>query len=273
LAAVPQGHDRRPLQIHYVYCLRAIPDGWTAGQKERLLAWFDRSQAWRGGASFQGYINRLFDSALEFFSEPERTAAYERFPDYAPLDEETAKKLTQASGFQSARVFARRGWGSGLTEQEILEYLLYDPMTLRADPERGRTAYEKALCASCHRFGDMGLDYGPDLTTIASRFKRRDIIEATLWPSRTISDQYAAVEITTRDGTTYLGTVAAEDDRHVHLQIVGVTRPVAIAKDSIASRKRSETSTMPGGLLDELSLQEIADLFAFLETGTTAARD
>src|SRR5687768_3364522 len=43
--------------------------------------------------------------------------------------------------------------------------------------EAGRPLYEKQ-CAGCHRFGAIGKDVGPDLTTLASRFNRKAALEA-----------------------------------------------------------------------------------------------
>jgi putative heme-binding domain-containing protein len=264
LAAMPPGNENQPLQIHYVYCLRAIRQGWTPQQKRALVAWFEKAERWRGGASFPGFINNLFNSALASFSEEEKKYAYERIPAYAPLD----KPVVGRAGHVVAPVLTRRGRSTrNVSEQEILEYMLYDPMILRARPERGKAVYEKA-CAACHRFGDIGTDYGPDLTTIASRFKRKDIIEATLWPSKTVSDLYAAVEITTTGGQKHLGTVAAEDASQVTLQIMGVGQRVSIPKKDIRSRQVSKASTMPEGLLDGFAMNEIADLFAYLQGGT-----
>ena len=43
--------------------------------------------------------------------------------------------------------------------------------------EAGRPLYDER-CAVCHRFGGIGKDVGPDLTTIISRFKKKDILES-----------------------------------------------------------------------------------------------
>lgn len=262
LAAMPPGNENQPLQIHYVYCLRTMQQGWTADQKRTLIGWFEKAEKWRGGASFPGFINNLFNSSLPFFDEGEKKLAYSRIPAYAPLDQPAAFR----GGHEVAAVLTRRRGVQNVSEREILEFMLFDPMIWRAKSERGKAIYEKA-CAACHRFGDAGADYGPDLTTIASRFQRKDIIEATLWPSKTISDLYAAVEITTTDDKKYVGTVSAEDDTQVTLQMMGVGQRVPIPKKSIRTRVVSKTSTMPEGLLDGFSMGDIADLFAFLQGG------
>ena len=100
------------------------------------------------------------------------------------------------------------------------------------------------------------------------RFNREDLIQAILFPSRTISDLWSAVEVTTRDGSSYLGNVATEDAQNLVLQQMGGPR-VRIPKRDIVKRQVSEKSSMPEGLLDALTPDEILDLFAYLENGSS----
>src|SRR5262249_61587003 len=52
LDALKASADARQQQIHYFYCLRLIGDSpWTAQQKDDLLAWYDATKTWTGGAS------------------------------------------------------------------------------------------------------------------------------------------------------------------------------------------------------------------------------
>ena len=60
---------------------------------------------------------------------------------------------------------------------------------------------------ACHRFGELGQSAGPDLTDVARRFKRADLLEAILDPSKTISDQWASVDIVTTDNKTLSGVI------------------------------------------------------------------
>ena len=62
-----------------------------------------------------------------------------------------------------------------VSREQILEQHAKDEKGGAAD--KGRPLYDKR-CAGCHRFGGIGKDVGPDLTTIASRFKRRDVLES-----------------------------------------------------------------------------------------------
>ena len=266
LGQIPSGDENQPLQIHYVYALREIKEGWTPEQKQTLLAWFRKAKDWRGGASFAGFINRLFESSLEFFSQQEVQAAYEAIPEYAPVeDEELLARLRRRSDHVQPNIFARRSGTNLYSEQEIFEYMMYDPMTTVANTDDGRRVFEDA-CAKCHRFGDLGKDYGPDLTTLANRFSRKDMLEATLWPSRTISDQYGAWRIETRDDV-YSAMILEEDEESITVLIPDLDRPVSIARENIVDMRESEVSIMPEGLLDTFDMRATAGLFRLLQEG------
>jgi putative heme-binding domain-containing protein len=124
--------------------------------------------------------------------------------------------------------------------------------------------YEKE-CSNCHRFGELGKDFGPDLTTIANRFTRKDLVEAVLWPSRVISDQYTGYIVETKSGEIFLGMIQSEDDQKIVMLIADEDRPVVIPKADVKSRRVSEVSTMPIELLDGYSMADISNLFAFVQ--------
>ena len=270
LAQIPDDDSSQQLQIHYVYCLRTIREGWTPEQKKALVAWFQKSKDWRGGASFPGFLNRLFESSLEFFDENEREAAYAAIPEYAPVDdEELLASLRRRPDHVQPNVFARKRGTQLYSEQEIFEYMMYDPMTTVAQAEAGLEVFEEA-CSKCHRFGDHGKDYGPDLTTIANRFTRRDMLEATLWPSRTISDQYTAWRIETEDDV-YSAMILEEDEENVTVLIPDLERPVTLERANIVDMRESEISIMPEGLLDAFEMRQTAGLFRLLEEAATEA--
>ncbi len=263
LAQIPAGDENQQLQIHYVYCLREIKIGWTAEQKRTLVDWFRKAKNWRGGASFVGFINRLFESSLDFFDPQEKQTAYAAVPDFAPIDDEEAlKRLRRRGDHVQPNIFARRGGTSLYSEQEVFEYMMYDPMTTVASIDKGREIFEEA-CARCHRYGDIGKDYGPDLTTIANRFTRSDMLEATLWPSREISSQYSSWRIETNDDV-YSAMILEEDDEAVTVLLPDLERPIKIGRANIVDMRESDVSIMPEGLLDEYEIRDSAGLFRLL---------
>jgi putative heme-binding domain-containing protein len=150
-----------------------------------------------------------------------------------------------------------------LTPDAIFEYQNAHETAGSADA--GRPIFEKT-CAGCHRFGEaLGKDVGPDLTTIASRFKRRDVLESVLWPSKVISDQYKSEMFELKDGTVVSGVIVRESPTAVFVRTSeSPERPVPVQKAQIANRGESAVSLMPAGLLDGRSQDEIAHLLAFV---------
>jgi putative heme-binding domain-containing protein len=128
----------------------------------------------------------------------------------------------------------------------------------------GRKTFEDR-CAVCHRFGAIGKDVGPDLTTIASRFKRRDVLESILWPSKVISDQYQPEMFELNDGTVISGLIVRESATALLVRTPErPDKPTVVTKAQIANRAPSAVSMMPEGLVEKLSPSELADLLAFV---------
>jgi putative heme-binding domain-containing protein len=155
------------------------------------------------------------------------------------------------------------------TNEELVTYL-NGPEGSHGDVRLGAAVFAKANCINCHRFGERGDGIGPDLTTVGRRFQKKEILESILFPSQTISDQYASKTIITTDGRSIAGLVAPQADGSVVvLQSNG--QKVSIASGDIELSKANKVSAMPEGLLNNLSLEEIANLFAYL--GQTSQND
>jgi putative heme-binding domain-containing protein len=128
------------------------------------------------------------------------------------------------------------------------------------DPDRGRKAFVKATCASCH---DGGGAIGPPLQGVGKRFSRDDLLTAILQPSRDVSPRYRPTRITTTDGKAYVGMLVYDATDGVILQ-TGPDTTVRIPGGDIETRRTLDTSLMPAGLLDKLTDQEVSDLLAYL---------
>ena len=153
------------------------------------------------------------------------------------------------------------------TYQELLSFLS-GPQSAQGDPNRGAVIFEKAQCIKCHRRGERGEILGPDLTTVSQRFQKKEILESILYPSQVISDQYAAQTIVTKDGRTITGMVAPTGNGGL-LVLQSNGEKAVVTPDNIEERSRSKQSAMPEGLLNSLTLEEIADLFSYLTQSPT----
>jgi putative heme-binding domain-containing protein len=127
---------------------------------------------------------------------------------------------------------------------------------------RGAKAFQTAQCASCHRFNGQGESLGPDLTTVAQRFQRKEILESIIHPNQVVSDQYVS-HIVIAGGKTYIGITAKNSDGSMTVLQADMQK-VEIAAEDIEDVRPSKTSAMPEGLLNKLTLEQVADLFAYL---------
>jgi putative heme-binding domain-containing protein len=145
---------------------------------------------------------------------------------------------------------------------EELASFLESPEGKAGSPSRGAQAFHDAQCINCHRFHGRGEAVGPDLTTVAQRFQRKEILESIIYPNQVVSDQYAS-QVVVANGKTYTGLVAPQPDGSlIVLQSDG--QKVQVPAGDIEEQTASKMSAMPEGLLNRLSLEQVADLFAFL---------
>ncbi len=137
----------------------------------------------------------------------------------------------------------------------------------KGDAERGRRLFmdTKGLaCVKCHAVGGQGGQVGPDLAGIALRYKREDLMTSVLEPSKVIAQGYETIVIETKKGATLTGVFKGETGDTVNLADAEGKLHRVLKKD-IEERIFSPVSTMPNGLSDGMTLQDFADLIAFLE--------
>ena len=151
---------------------------------------------------------------------------------------------------------------SKLDLEQLLDYLRTE-QGRAGDPKQGREVYTKAQCSSCHRFGNEGQSVGPDLTQIARRFTKQEVVESILYPSHVISDQYQTKRVMTLDGKVYSGLLSQASGGKVTVRDAK-NEVTTIDERDIDQIQPSKTSTMPSGLLDTLSLAEISSLLSYL---------
>jgi putative heme-binding domain-containing protein len=148
------------------------------------------------------------------------------------------------------------------TVEDLLTYLTGEEN--RGTAARGAEIYVKAQCAKCHRFDGQGESFGPDLTSVSSRFTRKELLESILFPAHVISSQYASKTIRLTDGRTITGLVVPGAAGEVTVMQPSGEKTTVSQSDIDVSRP-SKLSAMPAGLLDTLTQEEVADLMAYLQ--------
>jgi len=132
----------------------------------------------------------------------------------------------------------------------------------KGDIERGRKLFESRGCAQCHGAAS-GL--GPDLAGATGRFSRDDLFVAIALPNRDVSPRYQTTLIETKAGKVFTGMIVYEAPDGLLLRN-GVNQTFRLETRDIESRRTLATSLMPEGLLKDLKLGDLADLYAYLTT-------
>ncbi len=135
--------------------------------------------------------------------------------------------------------------------------------------EKGKELFTSVGCVSCHKLGENGLLYGPELTGLFAKYKNdsKAILEQILEPSKTIEPRYRSYAITIGTDEPVTGFIVKEEGDTLFLQTgPGETSIQKYAKKDIKAREPQQMSLMPAGLLNLLSEEQILDLLAYLQT-------
>ncbi len=134
--------------------------------------------------------------------------------------------------------------------------------------ERGKLFFEQATCSRCHSVDGKGVKYGLDLAELTKRFQGAKLLNQIVKPSAEIHKEYQTQMILVDDGRLLTGLVVEETDDQLRL-VPNLLKPdkiETIDKSSIEERKTADVSTMPTGLLDTYTVEEIFDLLAFIQS-------
>lgn len=235
--------------------LRHQRQGWTIDLRRNQLEALRGIRNMVGGQGMPTFQDKLRSETLATLTDEERTA----------LEDLLAQPDEPDEPLPASRPVVKK-W----TLEDLAP--LYRPDAAPGDKSNGQRAFQQALCSRCHRVGLQGPAVGPDLTFVAGRFSKRDILESILLPSLSVAENYRAVIVVTDDGKVHSGRVVAEGDyRSQKLKLnsdpLYPGRTVEIDKRDIVESRTSDVSPMPQGLLDTLTLEEIRDLLAYLQSG------
>ena len=239
-------------KLHYLFTLRLVKGGWTLDDRRRYFTWLARARReFQGAKMLPTALNYIRADAEATLSAAERRGLSDVL---AALD----KPATPAPAQVVQRPFVKQ-WTMADLASTISQQ--------GGDRTRGQRLFTEIGCAQCHRVGNEGGLAGPDLTAAGARFDRRALLESIIEPSRVIADVYRGVTISTKSGAIHDGRIVSEDAKSVTL----ATNPADpdhrehVSKQEIMSRRASDVSAMPEGLLNTLSRDEILDLLAWIE--------
>lgn len=261
-------------QIGYVLYLRTIKNNWTPDLRRQYFAWWAKDHSL---AQHPAYVLKWFEDAGRAYSDG---ASFNNFVAHfhedaeATLTPEEHKSLADVLAGYVPKVAVRKGKAIGnmafVKDWKMADLEPYlDQVSHGRNFDRGQAMYEQAAqCIACHRFGNEGGSVGPELTAVASRFSRHDILESIILPSKVISEQYANTVVRFKEGGGIIGRIVEETpDKLVVQPSMLSPEKVTVNKSDVASREVSKLSPMPEGLVNSLTKNDILDLLAYVESG------
>jgi len=169
-------------------------------------------------------------------------------------------------------------WGKirAATPGEKMSYVPVLGRVLNAAPgdlASGHKLYMKH-CGVCHTLHGEGQKIGPDLTS-ADRKNRESLLLNILDPSGTIRPEFISQTVVLVDGRVLTGLVTESDAARLTI-VDAKQQKTVVERADIEQLEPSPLSLMPEGLLQQLSEQEVRDLFRYLQSDaaptTSAAR-
>jgi putative heme-binding domain-containing protein len=146
-----------------------------------------------------------------------------------------------------------------------LENVLATVVKTSGDKATGERLFTRMNCVNCHTVKQTEAPKGPYLGTIATTYKRRELAEAILLPSKTIAQGFATNVFALEDGRTLTGFVTKEAADVVTVRDADGKEAV-IPTSNIVERAKSTTSVMPEGLVKGITVGEFASLLDYLES-------
>ena len=135
---------------------------------------------------------------------------------------------------------------------------------LRGKAENGKAVFAR-VCANCHQIAGKGYAFGPELTRVASRLNRHDLIESIVEPSAKMDPKYLTEIIRTTDDEIITGFVSAESATELTLALPeGKSRTIKVT--DIEERKVAKQSSMPENLGGTVAPTEFLDLIEYMTT-------
>jgi putative membrane-bound dehydrogenase-like protein len=139
----------------------------------------------------------------------------------------------------------------------------------KTDAARGAKLFAKS-CATCHKFGGVGQDVGPDLASVGDK-SVQGLLTAILDPNRAVEARYINYQAVTKAGLTYAGILASETSTSITL-VAADGKKHQLLRNELDELASTGKSMMPEGLEKDLSPQDLADIIAHVRSNVAAPK-
>ena len=134
----------------------------------------------------------------------------------------------------------------------------------QGDAKHGEELFTKQGCVACHTVKATDPLKGPYLGNIATTYKRKELAENILMPSKTIAQGFTTNLFTLKDGTSQMGFVTLEAADKVVIRNIAA-QEIVIKTSDITKRDKMTNSLMPEGIVSTITVKEFAGLLDYLE--------
>ncbi len=252
--ALSQDKDASRREFGYAILLHIVDSKFAKAQaKADALKALD--QAWARPDRLAEMLRAIRKTKADHFGLQVKTLLNDSRPEIKALARDVVKSLG-LDEVQGTRVVLK-----GQAYDKVFAAVLKE----KGDAKLGQRIFLKAACIACHTVNPTDPVKGPYLGDVAGRYKRPELIESILKPNAKLTQGFETNFFVLNDGRIIEGFVTKESGDEVELRnAAGVA--LIVAKKDIDERGRRLISVMPDGLMDALTMQELAALLAYLES-------
>jgi putative heme-binding domain-containing protein len=145
---------------------------------------------------------------------------------------------------------------------EDVEELRLEAASL-GDAQQGERIFHQTGCMVCHKLAGAGGEIGPALDPFLRTSEIEGIIEALLEPDKEVRDGFAATRMVDAKGMVYLG-IEAQKENGARVLRDPLHGEVPLPLASVREAAKLSGSLMSSGLVESLSLRQLAHLTRFL---------
>jgi putative heme-binding domain-containing protein len=158
---------------------------------------------------------------------------------------------------RAARLFA----GAKLARRQEVVAAYQKALQLKGDKQAGKAVFKKN-CAVCHQLEGVGTSVGADLAAIRNRGPDAILLNI-LDPNREVLPQFLSYLLVTDSGRTITGMIAAESATSITIRRADGTSETVL-RVNIEELRSTGMSFMPEGLEQQIDMERMADLVAYL---------
>jgi putative membrane-bound dehydrogenase-like protein len=145
------------------------------------------------------------------------------------------------------------------------ETALTKTLQLKGNAAQGKDLFKSQSCAACHTDADGQTPKGPHLVGIGQRNSSTELLESILKPSAKIAQGFESYTFVMTNGKTFNGFIVAVGAKALRIrEVTGVERELKV--EEIESRQVQMISSMPEGVVGNLTPEHLANLLAYLQS-------